>query len=135
LYEYSLIFNKVIYLQRISYFQKMMGHYLVPFAEVLSEIYLTKGELTYLKCSQEEVLPVFINSFGEIAIVDQHKRQIRLNQNFLYGLGLYAGGLTINAFSDSVMYIAQPEQIGYLVIHHEELSDAFFKYIQNSNLY
>jgi hypothetical protein len=135
LYEYCLTFNKVISLQKISYFQKMMGYNLVPFAEILSEIFLAKNESTYLKCSIEEVLPVFFEPYGDISLIDMQKRKVRLNQNYLYGLGLYAGGVNINAFSNSVLYIAQPEQIGYLVIHYEELSDALFKYIQNSNFY
>jgi ATP:ADP antiporter, AAA family len=135
LYEYCLIYNKVLSLQKISYFQKMMGLTLVPFAEILNEIILAKDESTYLKCSEEEVLPVFFEPYGDISLIDMHKRKVRLTQNYLYGLGLYAGGVSVNAFSDSVLYIAQPEQIGYLVIHYEELSDALFKYIQNSNFY
>jgi ATP:ADP antiporter, AAA family len=135
LYEYCLTFNKVISLQKISYFQKMMGFSLVPFAEVLTEIFLAKNESIYLKCSVEEVLPVFFEPYGDISLIDMQKRKIRLTQSYLYGLGLYAGGVNINAFSDSVLYIAQPEQIGYLVINYEELSDVLFKYIQNSNFY
>lgn len=134
-FEYKLLFNKVLTLQKISYFQKVKGHHLLPFAEVLTEEYLSAGESTFLQCSDEEVLPVFMVPYGEVSLVDLHKRVFRMNQNYLYGLGLYAGGVKLNAFSDSVVFLAKSEQIGSLVINYEELSDALFKYIQNSNFY
>ncbi len=134
-YEYKLLFNKVLTLQKISYFQKVKGHHLLPFAEVLSEEYLSAGNSTFLHCSDEEVLPVFMVPLGEVSLVDLQKRVFRLNKNYLYGLGLYSGGVKLNAFSESVVFLAKSEQIGSLVINYEELSDALFKYIQNSNFY
>ncbi len=134
-FEYKLLFNKVLTLQKISHFQKVKGHHLLPFAEVLTEEYLQAGNSTFLHCSDEEVLPIFTVPFGEVSLVDLHKRVFRLNRNFLYGLGLYAGGVKLKAFSDSVVYLTKAEQIGSLVINYEELSDALFKYIQNSNFY
>jgi hypothetical protein len=135
LHEYKLIYNKVIALQGISYFNKLAGHLLIPFAEMLEDFKLNKGDSKFLKCSEEEVLPVFFIPYGEISLTDLHKRNTRLNNNNLYGLGLYADGITLNAFSTSVIYFARPEHIGHLVINYEELSDALFKYIQNSNFY
>jgi len=73
--------------------------------------------------------------FGDVTLQDMHKRQFKLNRNYLYGLGLYAGGITLNVYSQAVIYIAKPEQIGSLVLNHEELSDTLHKYIQNSNFY
>ncbi len=134
-YEYKLLFNKVLTLQKISYLQKVKGHHLLPFAEILSEEYLSAGNSTFLHCSDEEVLPVFMVPLGEVSLVDLQKRVSRLNRNYLYGLGLYSGGVKLNAFSDSVVFLAKSEQIGSLVINYEELSNALFKYIQNSNFY
>lgn len=134
-YEYQMLFNKVVSLQNISYFENVKGHYLLPLAEILIEHYLNQGESLYIQCSDEEVLPVFMVPLGDVALKDMHKRQFRINRNFLYGLGLYAGGITLNAFTSSVVYIAKPEQIGSLVLNHEELSETLHKYIQNSNFY
>jgi hypothetical protein len=134
-FEYKLLYNKVLTLQKISHFQKVKGHHLLPFAEILKEEYLKSGNTTFLQCSDEEVLPVFMIPFGEVSLVDLHKRVFRLNRDYLYGLGLYAGGIKLNAYSDAVIYLAKSEQIGSLVINYEELSDALFKYIQNSNFY
>jgi hypothetical protein len=135
MYEYRLIFNKVIALQGISYFNKLAGHLLIPFAEMLEDFKLNKGDSKFLKCSEEEVLPVFFIPYGEISLTDLHKRNAKLSNNNLYGLGLYADGITLNASSPSVIYFTRPEHIGYLVINYDELSDALFKYIQNSNFY
>lgn len=134
-YEYHMLFHKVLCLQHISYFEKVKGHYLIPLAEIMVEHYLDKGESLYIQCSDEEVLPVFMVPMGDVTLKDMHKRQFKLNRNFLYGLGLYAGGITLNAYSKAVIYIAKPEQIGSLVLNHEELSDALHKYIQHSNFY
>lgn len=134
-YEYQMLFHKVLSLQHISYFEKVKGHYLIPLAEILVEHYLDKGESLYIQCSDEEVLPVFMVPMGDVTLKDMHKRQFKLNRDFLYGLGLYAGGITLNAYSKAVIFIAKPEQIGSLVLNHEELSDTLHKYIQNSNFY
>jgi ATP:ADP antiporter, AAA family len=134
-FKYHLLFHKVISLQHVSYFEKVKGHYLIPFAEVLNEYSLEPGGSTYIQCSEEEVLPVFMVPYGEITLIDVHKRKFKLNRNYLYGLGLYAGGITLKASTDAVVYLAKPEQVGSLVLNHEELSDALHKYIQNSNFY
>jgi ATP:ADP antiporter, AAA family len=135
LFEHSLLFNKILSIQKISYFQDIMGHLLIPLADCLQPIYLHKEENLMLKCTEEEILPLFFSPAGELTFTDSHKRQIRLNQNHFYGLGLYGGGLKITAYSESVLYFAKPEQIGYIVIHFEELAELLFKYIQNSNFY
>lgn len=134
-FEYQLLFNKVLSLQNISFFEKVKGHHLIPFAEILVEQYMSNGDNSFVYCSDEDVLPVFTVPFGEVLLVDLHKRSFRLNKNSLYGLGLYTGGITLKANSDSVIYRANPEQIGTLVINHEELSEALYKYIQSSNFY
>jgi hypothetical protein len=134
-YEHKLNFYKVLNLQKISYFDKIYGQNLIPFAQVLKENFMEAGDATYLHCSDEEVLPVFIIPEGQMALIDSQKRHVRLYPNYLYGLGLFAGGITLKAYSDSVLYIARPEQIGRMVINQEEISDAIFKYIQNSNFY
>jgi AAA family ATP:ADP antiporter len=134
-FEYQMLFNKVLCLQNISYFEKVKGHYLIPLAEILIEHQLDKGESLFIQCSDEEVLPVFMVPVGDVSLSDMHKRQFKINRNFLYGLGLYAGGITLNAYSRAVIYIAKPEQIGSLVLNHEELSETLHKYIQNSNFY
>lgn len=134
-YDYKLLFNKVLFLQKISVFEKVKGHHLIPFAEILKEHYMTQEESIFINCSEEDVLPVFTVSHGDVSIVDLQNRSFRLNRNYLYGLGLYTGGITLNTFSEAIVYMAEPEQIGTLVINHEELSDALFKYIQNSNFY
>ncbi|HEY4785874.1 MAG TPA: HEAT repeat domain-containing protein, partial [Bacteroidales bacterium] len=134
-YEYQMLFNKVRSLQNISYFEKVKGHYLISLAEVLVEHYLEQGESLFIQCSEEEVLPVFLVPFGDVTLKDAHKRQFKLNHNYLYGLGLYAGGITLTAYSKAVIYIAKPEQLGSLVLNHEELSDSLNSYIQSSNFY
>jgi len=134
-YEYQMLYNKVLSLQNISYFEKVKGHYLIPLAEILVENYLEEGESMFIQCSDEEGLPVFMVPYGDVTLKDLHKRQFKLNLNYLYGLGLYAGGITLNAYSKTVIYIAKPEQIGSLVLNHEELSESLHKYIQNSNFY
>ncbi len=134
-YDHKLLFNKVIFLQKISVFEKVKGHHLIPFAEILKEHYLTRDNSIFINCSEEDVLPVFTVSQGDVSIVDLQKRTFRLNRNYLYGLGLYAGGITLKTYSEAIVYMADPENIGTLVINHEELSDALFKYIQNSNFY
>lgn len=134
-YEYQMLYYKVLFLQNISYFEKVKGHYLIPLAEILVENYLKQGESMFIHCSDDEVLPVFMVPYGDVALKDLHKRQFKLNLNYLYGLGLYAGGITLNAYSKSVIYIAKPEQIGSLVLNHEELSESLHKYIQSSNFY
>ena len=134
-FEYKLLFNKVLCLQRNVYFKGINGYQLLPFAEILDDQYIPKGNSTYLRCSEEEVLPVFIIPEGKMSMVDFHNRSFRLNNNSLYGLGLYSGGITLKAASESIVYIARPDQVGSLVINHEELSDALYKYIQNSNFY
>lgn len=134
-FEYQLLFHKVLSLQKISYFEKVKGHHLIPFAEILKEQYMSGGDTSYVYCSEEDVLPVFTVPFGEVSLMDLHKRSFRLNKNSLYGLGLYSGGITLKANTESVIYRADPEQIGTLVINHEELSEALYKYIQNSNFY
>lgn len=134
-YEYKLLFNKVIALQRISYFNKISGHHLIPLAEMLEEFKLYKSESRFIKCSEEEVLPALFVPQGEVTLLDMHRRNSKLGNNNLYGLGLYAGGITLSAYSESVIYFARPENIGHLVINYDELSAAFYKYIQNSNFY
>jgi hypothetical protein len=134
-YEYQMLYHKVLSLQNISYFEKVKGHYLIPLAEVLVVNYLEQGESIFIQCSDEEVLPVFMVPYGDVTLKDLHKRQFKLNRNYLYGLGLYAGGITLKAYSKAVIYIAKPEQIGSLVLNHEELSESLHKYIQNSNFY
>ncbi len=134
-YDHKLLFNKVLFLQKISVFEKVKGHHLIPFAEILKEHYLTSDNSIFINCSEEDVLPVFTVSYGEVSIEDLQKRTFRLNRNYLYGLGLYAGGITLKTFSEAIVYMAEPEQIGTIVINHKELSDALFKYIQNSNFY
>lgn len=134
-FEYKLLFNKVIALQRISYFNKISGHHLIPLAEMLEEFKLYKSESKFIKCSEEEVLPALFVPHGEVTLLDMHRRNSKLSNNNLYGLGLYAGGITLSAYSESVIYFARPENIGHLVINYEGLSAAFYKYIQNSNFY
>ncbi|HEX2935154.1 MAG TPA: hypothetical protein VHO72_07355 [Bacteroidales bacterium] len=134
-YEYKLLFNKVNALQRISYFNKISGHHLIPLAEMLEEFKLYKSESRFIKCSEEEVLPALFVPQGEVTLLDMHRRNSKLGNNNLYGLGLYAGGITLSAYSESVIYFARPENIGHLVINYNELSAAFYKYIQNSNFY
>ena len=134
-FEYQMLYHKVLTLQNISYFEKVKGHYLIPLAEILVENYLDQGESMFIQCSDEEVLPVFMVPYGDVTLKDLHKRQFKLNRNYLYGLGLYAGGITLNAYSKAIIYIAKPEQIGSLVLNHEELSESLHKYIQNSNFY
>jgi hypothetical protein len=134
-FDHKLLFNKVLFLQKISVFEKVKGHHLIPFAEILKEHYLNNENPKFINCSEEDVLPVFTVSHGDVSIVDIQKRTFRLNRNYLYGLGLYAGGITLNTYSEAIIYMAEPEQIGTLVINYEELSDALFKYIQNSNFY
>jgi hypothetical protein len=133
--EYKLLFNKVMALQKISYFNKIAGHHLIPFAEMLEEFRLSKGESKFLKCSEEEVLPVLFIPHGEVSLLDLHRRNSKMTNNNLYGLGLYAGGITLSSYSESVIYFARPENIGHLVINYEELSTTLYKYIQNSNFY
>lgn len=133
--KYHLLFHKVNSLQHISYFEHVKGHYLIPLAEVLSEQFLEPGGSSSIKCSEEEVLPVFLVPFGEITLTDVHQRNFKLNRNYLYGLGLYSGGVTFKASTDAMIYLAKPEQLGPLVVNHEELSEALHKYIQSSNFY
>ena len=134
-FDYKLLFNKVLFLQKISVFENVKGHHLIPFAEILKEHYLNNENPKFINCSEEDVLPVFTVTHGDVSIVDIQKRTFRLNRNYLYGLGLYAGGITLHTYNEAIIYMAEPEQIGTLVINHEELSDALFKYIQNSNFY
>jgi ATP:ADP antiporter, AAA family len=134
-HSYKTLFHKVECLQKFSYFEKIKGHHLIPLAEALNEHFLEAGGSAFVQCSEEEVLPVFMIPFGEVVLIDLHKRKYKLNRDNIYGLGLYAGTLTLSAFTDSVIYMVRPEQVGSLVLNHEDLSDALYQYIQKSNFY
>src|SRR5208283_899512 len=68
-FDHKLLFNKVLFLQKISVFEKVKGHHLIPFAEILKEHYLDHEDSIFINCSEEDVLPVFTVSYGDVSIV------------------------------------------------------------------
>ncbi|NJO70214.1 MAG: hypothetical protein HC830_13855, partial [Bacteroidetes bacterium] len=133
--KYFLLNHKVFYLKKLPYFSQIKGENLLHLAEVMDGVLLLAGNHQIFETSADEILPLFTTPHGDLQISDGTSNSKKLTKGHLYGLSVYAGKLKIEAISDSFLYVLRPENLTTVVLNFEDISDALFKYLNDSKIH
>ena len=129
-----LLNQKVFYLKKLPYFSHIKGEQLLHLAEVMEGFVLTAGNYQTFETGVDEILPLFTTPQGELIISDGGSNSKKLPQGQMFGLNVYAGKLKIEAVTDSFIYMLRPENLTSVVLNFDEISDALFKYLNDSKI-
>lgn len=131
--KYFLINQKVNYLKQLTCFAHIKSEKLLHLAEIMEGLALPKGKNHIFETGVDEILPLFTCPYGDLWVGNGGKtKKLPLGQ--LYGLNVYAGKLILEANEDSFIYVLKPENITSVVLNFEDISDALFKYLNETKI-